>query len=68
MSTDDPEQPTASASDESQRPRWDPVELMRRRAAQARATRDESIAELRESMTDDEARDLFGIDLGEIEK
>lgn len=46
---------------------WDAVEVMRARAAASRTDRDEAISTLRESMTDDEIRDDFGIDLREIE-
>ena len=63
---DSPQDPDADASGRAAR--WDSVELMRRRAAKARAQRDASIAELRASLTDEDARDDFGIDLGEIEK
>lgn len=46
---------------------WDALEVMRARAAASRTDRDEAINKLRESMTDDEIRDDFGIDLREIE-
>ena len=63
---DSPQDPDADAS--ARAARWDSVELTRRRAAKARAQRDASIAELRASLTDEDARDDFGIHLGEIEK
>ena len=56
------------AGNEAERLKWDAVEVMRLRAAEARTQRDASIGELRESMTDEEALDEFGIDLREIEK
>ena len=48
--------------------RWDSAAIMRQRADGTRADRDDVINALRRSMTDDEALDEFGIDLGEIEK
>ncbi|HET9873181.1 MAG TPA: hypothetical protein VFP89_11390 [Propionibacteriaceae bacterium] len=47
---------------------WDAAEVMRGRAAQTREARDQSIAELRASMDDEQILDEFGIDLGEIER
>ena len=46
---------------------WDPHKILRDRAAATRQDRDQSLAELRSAMDDDEIRDEFGIDLGEIE-
>lgn len=46
---------------------WDALEVMRARADASRTDRDEAIRTLRESMTDDEIREDFGIDLREIE-
>jgi hypothetical protein len=46
---------------------WDPHKIMRDRAAATRQDRDQSLAELRSGMDDDEIRDELGIDLGEIE-
>ena len=46
---------------------WDALEVMRARAEASRTDRDDAISTLRESMTDDEIRDDFGIDLREIE-
>jgi hypothetical protein len=60
----DPQQPR----DESSKRTWDAEELMRARAAQTRRERDQAIAELRESINDDQVLDEFGIDLGEIER
>lgn len=48
-------------------PTWDPLELMKERARAARSERDESIRNLRDSASDDEIREDFGIDLREIE-
>lgn len=47
---------------------WDPAEVMRDRAAATRRDRDEAIAELRATLSDDQIMDDFGIDLGEIER
>ena len=47
---------------------WDAVEVLRGRAAESREERDEAIAQLRETMTDEEILDTFGIDLPEIER
>ena len=46
----------------------DAVKVLRGRAAETRAERDGAIAQLRETMTDEEILDTFGIDLPEIEK
>lgn len=46
----------------------DPAEVLRGRSAETRAERDEAIAQLRETMTDEEILDTFGIDLPEIER
>jgi hypothetical protein len=54
--------------DEPSNRTWDAEELMRARAAQTRRERDQAIAELRESIDDDQVLDEFGIDLGEIER
>lgn len=45
---------------------WDPVEIMKARAAAARRDRDRSIAELRERLSDEQIRDQFGIELDEL--
>lgn len=45
---------------------WDPVEIMKARAAAARGDRDRSIAELRERLSDEQIRDQFGIELDEL--
>ena len=58
-----PEQPDA---DSGQRVR-DPRQVMRDRAAATRKQRDDSIAQLRESMDDEEILDEFGINLDGIE-
>lgn len=59
--SDQPDEETAETA-------WDATEVMRGRAAETRQARDESIAELRASADDDQIRDEFGIDLGEIER
>jgi len=46
---------------------WDPHKIMHDRAAATRQDRDQSLAELRSALDDDEIRDEFGLDLGEIE-
>ena len=46
----------------------DAAEVLRGRAAETRAERDEAIAQLRETMTDEEVLETFGIDLPEIER
>ena len=46
----------------------DAADVLRGRAAETRAERDEAIAQLRETMTDEEILDTFGIDLPEIER
>jgi hypothetical protein len=46
---------------------WDPQQVVRDRAAATRKDRDQAIAELRESLDDEEILDEFGINLGEIE-
>lgn len=46
---------------------WDALDVLRSRAAASRAERDEAIKDLRQSMTDDEIREDFGIDLRGIE-
>ncbi|HEY5848457.1 MAG TPA: hypothetical protein VIT42_16870 [Microlunatus sp.] len=48
-------------------PPWDPHQILRDRTAASRQDRDQSFAELRSGMGDDEIREEFGIDLGEIE-
>ena len=68
MNDDNPE-PADRANRDPDRPaRWDAAEVMRLRAEETRTARDDAISQLRESMTDDEALEEFGIDLGEIEK
>ena len=46
----------------------DAAEVLRGRAAESRGERDGAIARLRETMTDEEILDTFGIDLREIER
>ena len=64
-SDDDPE--LNDREDDQEGTSWDALEVMRARAEVSRTDRDEAIITLRESMTDDEIRDDFGIDLREIE-
>ncbi|QDP95279.1 hypothetical protein FOE78_04580 [Microlunatus elymi] len=47
-------------------PTWDPVKITERRAEEARTQRDAAIADLRDSMDDDEILNEFGLDLGQI--
>lgn len=47
---------------------WDAQQVLQARADASRADRDAAISTLRESMSDEEIRDDFGIDLGEIER
>ena len=60
-------QPPSSQSDGPDEQPWDPHKIMRDRAAATRRDRDQSLAELRSGMGDEEIRAEFGIDLGEIE-
>jgi hypothetical protein len=46
---------------------WDALEAMRIRAAEAKARRDSSAAELREVMDDQEVLEEFGIDLSRLD-
>lgn len=48
-------------------PPWDALEVLKGRAAEAKARRDASISELRKVMTDDAVLDEFGIDLSRLE-
>ena len=66
MATED-EHDTDDLEEESEVDVWDAVDVLRSRAASSRAERDEAIADLRQSMTDGEFREDFGIDLREIE-
>lgn len=67
MSDDTPEpSPDELDADSGQRV-WDPRQVMRDRAAATRKQRDDSIAQLRESMDDEEILDEFGINLDGIE-
>ena len=58
-----PDEPDANSSQRV----WDPRQVMRDRAAATRKQRDESIAQLRESMDDEEILDEFGVNLDGIE-
>ena len=62
------EETTPPARSDDGNSRWDAVEVMRLRAEEARQDRDEAIANLRQSMSDDEILEEFGIDVREIEK
>jgi hypothetical protein len=46
---------------------WDALEVMRVRAAEAKARRDASVAQLREVMDDQEVLEEFGIDLSRLD-
>lgn len=59
---------TDSPEDQPDEEAWDAPRVMRDRATASRTTRDLTIADLREEMNDDQIRDEFGIDLGEIER
>ena len=66
-----PDSPEPSPADElasGSDGEWDAVEVLRGRAAESREERDKAIAQLRETMTDEEILDNFGIDLPEIER
>lgn len=47
---------------------WDALTVLQGRAEASRAERDAAIESLRESMSDDEIREDFCIDLGDIER
>ena len=66
MTTDDGQEldNTEESADDA---RWDALDVLRSRAAASRGARDEAIEDLRQSMTDDEIREDFGIDLRGIE-
>ena len=66
-----PEDPPSATDQPDNQPNeevWDAARVMRDRAAASRTKRDQAIADLREKMNDDQIRDEFGIDLGEIER
>jgi hypothetical protein len=66
-----PDSPEPSPADEQANggdSEWDAVEVLRGRAAESREERDKAIAQLRETMTDEEILDNFGIDLPEIDR
>lgn len=67
MSNDTPESPPEEPDAGSGQRVWDPRQVMRDRAAATRKQRDDSIAQLRESMGDEEILDEFGINLDGIE-
>ena len=59
--------PTDDLGEDQEDTSWDSLEVMRKRARATRTDRDEAIRTLRESMSDDEIKNDFGIDLREIE-
>ena len=67
MSDDTPESPPEEPDADSGQRMWDPRQVMRDRAAATREQRDDSIAQLRESMDDEEILDEFGINLDGVE-
>lgn len=67
MSETDRSDDEADASDAAAGPPWDAVEVLRRRAAEARRERDAAIRDLRDTMSDDEILEEFGIDLKALE-
>ena len=67
MSDDTPESPPEEPDADSGQRMWDPRQVMRERAAATREQRDDSIAQLRESMDDEEILDEFGINLDGVE-
>lgn len=67
MPDDTPESPSDEPEADSGQRVWDPRQVMRDRAAATRKQRDDSIAQLRESMDDEEILDEFGVNLDGIE-
>ena len=67
MPDDTPETPSDEPDADPGQRVWDPRQVMRDRAAATRKQRDDSIAQLRESMDDEEILDEFGINLDGIE-
>ena len=68
--TDDTTQPppeNPDADTDTKELAWDPRQVMRDRAAATRAVRDESIADLRAVLDDEEILDEFGINLDGVE-
>ena len=66
MTEDEDVEPATRESPEEETS-WDALEVLRARAATSRLERDESIKSLRESMTDAEIREEYGLDLHGIE-
>lgn len=66
--SDNADEPEAPPDDARVSRAWEAAEVMRLRAEKARAERDESIAQLRDGMTDDDILADFGVDLDELEK
>ena len=67
MSNDTPESPPDEPDGDSGQRVRDPRQVMRDRAAATRAARDQAMADLRASMSDEEILDEFGINLDGIE-
>jgi hypothetical protein len=65
--TDSDDDQTPAANPAAER-RWDPVEIMRARAAATREQRDRSIAELRQHLSDVEILEGFGLNLDELDE
>ena len=65
---DSPEPPTPHGRAGEAEGEWDAAAVLNSRADETRAERDKAIAHLRETMTDEDILDTFGIDLPEIER
>ncbi|MBA8792852.1 hypothetical protein FHX74_000446 [Friedmanniella endophytica] len=63
----DHDEPEPTAAEEFEHPAWDPSEILRQRACRSRAEADAALGELRESMSDKEILDEFGIDVARFE-
>lgn len=59
--------PQTPPGDDQTEPIWDPAQILRDRAAATRRARDVSIEDLRQTMSDEEILDEFGINLDGIE-
>ena len=60
--------PQSAPGDDRSESVWDPAQILRDRATATRQARDASIEDLRQTMSDEEILDEFGIDLREIER
>jgi len=67
MSDNVDQRPDDLDDEEQSGPAWDALEVMKDRARATRSDRNESLRILRDSASDDEIRNDFGIDLREIE-